>query len=199
MRLCSVCSALLDNDTEWLFKKLSLCPKHLNDYQKKHRDNRTDLFVKLVKTGVQYKTRLVNLGHKRGVFCLTCGIYARGLICKSCKKLSKCKLCGIVCKVNPTNKLYTYRRVQGDRKISNELYQEINTKCQTLTKDGLCETCIDWESRVKNICYFCGKNFKNSFLHYRDKGNCCIDCDKQITENIKLTKVIHSLNLSFKN
>jgi len=137
----------------------------------------------LIKTGRTFESKKVDLGHKKGKLCLTCGIYVDGLCCDSCKLLSKCKLCGIVCKVHPTNKIYSYIKTK-DKNISAEVYREVKTFCQKLEGD-LCEACQDWETRMKHVCFICTNPFENSMKDFKEKGNCCDYCHNDMLISLK--------------
>lgn len=133
--------------------------------------------IKLKKTGIKYPTKQVESGHKKGILCLTCGILTGGLICDKCKELKKCKLCGIVCKVEPTNRIYCYQQDPSKKEFSFEHCRDVDTICRTLNEEGLCETCINWENEIDNKCHNCLKDINNSFKHYKECGNVCNCCN----------------------
>lgn len=133
--------------------------------------------IKLKKTGKKYLTKDVESGHKRGLLCLTCGIFAGGLICESCKELKKCKLCGIVCKIKPTNRIYCYQQDPKSKDYSFEYCRDVDTICKNLNDDNLCESCIDYHKKITNQCHYCSREFDNNFKHYKECGNTCDYCN----------------------
>lgn len=152
------------------------------------------MYNKLFLTGVRFAKDIVDRGHKKGVLCLTCGIYCGELVCPKCILFDKCKLCGIVCKVTPTNLLYFYLRKQGDRNICEEYAQEVKTLCRKL-EEGFCEDCICWEDFIRNKCFICGVKFLNNYKNYKENGNCCTGCALVVLARYKVL----DKNGNFKN
>jgi hypothetical protein len=153
--------------------------------------------VRLKRTGRKFQTSEVVSGHKRGLLCLTCGIFANGLNCDKCKELKKCKLCGIVCKVDDTNITYSYQQDQKDKDISHEYFREVRTICKNLNEHGLCESCIGWRDMIQNYCHICEISFENDFKHFKECGNTCTDCNNQINFNVKRRKSYPQVELDF--
>jgi len=142
-------------------------------------------------TGRTFENSEIEFGHRKGKFCLTCGIYCNTLCCDSCVLLSKCKLCGIVCKVHPTNKVYSYVKTPN-KKVCKEMYQEVHTICQKLESSeygDLCEHCLSWEKRMQHKCFLCKTFFENSFRYFKEKGNCCNFCYTDIITSLKTKKL----------
>lgn len=135
-------------------------------------------------TGRTFPAEQVDNGHKRGILCLTCGIYCGKSMCMDCLFFKKCVLCGIVCKIEPTNKLYSYFSVRNNTHTRIEYYEEVKTICRIL-KDGLCEDCVNWESRMKNWCIMCKDIFDNCYKNFRENGNCCHECNRDLVYRVK--------------
>jgi hypothetical protein len=140
-------------------------------------------YLKSIPTGRTFTRAQVYNGHKRGVLCVSCGIYARKLKCPECKKLDKCKLCGILCKVNPTNKVYNYIRNKTTN-LFDEVFHEIDTRCEILS-DSFCAECLGWEKFMKNVCFVCGGVFFNTYKNFKDRGNCCAECNRIVLREWK--------------
>lgn len=152
---------------------------------------------KFSRTGKMFLTLDVDRGHKKGILCLSCGIFCGGLWCAKCVEFDKCKLCGILCKATPTNVLYIYQRKQGNRNVCEELSQEVKTICEKL-EDKLCEDCVLWETRIKNECFVCGGEFNNFYKNFRENGNCCIKCALKLAERYKtIDKEGNPRNMAF--
>jgi len=134
-----------------------------------------DLLTRLKKTGQIFKTKLVENGHKRGVLCLSCGKFAGGLMCPDCRNFQKCHMCGIVCRPKETYKTFNYGTISGNRKFSNEYYQDVIPFCKVLV-NSLCEGCQDWRTRIKSVCFICGDGFLQSDKNYKENGNMCREC-----------------------
>lgn len=108
IRFCKICDKNL-KDEKLLHFKNNLCHKHFNEvWNRKKMKRYNDMIIRLNETGRKLPSDLVALGHKRGVLCLACGVYADGLICKDCKELDQCKLCGIVKRAKPIWRIFGY-------------------------------------------------------------------------------------------
>jgi|ERR1035437_805846 hypothetical protein len=128
-------------------------------------------------SGRKFQMSVVESGHKKGIFCLRCGIFCEGLMCEDCKVFDRCVLCGIVCRPYPTYRTYFYAptlRQRGTGVVS-ESYKDVHPFCKIL-KDGLCEDCVCWEDFIRNKCFMCGDGFQNNYKNFRERGNMCADC-----------------------
>ena len=56
-------------------------------------------------------------------------------------------------------------------------------------KCGVCSICKELEKEFpkKVKCFICGKPFEITFKENSERGNTCIDCDRRITEKVKIT------------
>lgn len=136
-------------------------------------------------TGKVIPTKDVDLGYKKGVLCLRCGIHTGGSLCENCVHYKKCKLCGILCRPQESYKHYFYFIDKKNPDQSKEFYKEVIPKCQKLD-NHLCETCVFWEQRIKNNCFTCGEKFTNDFKNYKENGNFCKNCSLDIKLRLKL-------------
>lgn len=46
------------------------------------------------------------------------------------------------------------------------------------SREDLCDRCIGWEDRKKNLCWKCGIGFTNTKENYKLNGNMCEYCSK---------------------
>lgn len=136
-------------------------------------------------SGKLLPTMKINRGNKGKAFCLTCGFFTQENACEQCSTLTRCNLCGIVCNGDAKRKLYSYRTLLSDKKILEEVYIEAHSVSRVLSDEGLCEDCVDWSKRIKNICFICGEFFFNSLKNYREKGNCCAECDLDVCTRVR--------------
>ncbi len=140
---------------------------------------------KPLRTGKIFLTRDTEFGHKEGTFCLTCGIMCGKKKCDNCNVLQKCKLCKIVCKINETNRIYFYVKDESHKEKSYECYQDVKTYCRTLNERGFCKECSIWEDLIKNRCFICQEPYINSYRYFKERGNCCVECNTTVNTRIK--------------
>lgn len=130
-------------------------------------------------TGLTFPTELTSEGHKKGKLCLRCGKYVGGLICDECKDLKKCKLCGIICRTE-NYRVYRYHSIKGQKGISKEVFEIVVPFCKVLI-DDFCESCKDWENKIKHICSICENPFDNTFKNYKQNSNRCSGCVSKLS------------------
>src|ERR1017187_4546841 len=137
--------------------------------------------MKLKQSGRKFSTSEVSGGHKRGIFCLRCGIFCGSLICNTCKPHIKCTTCGIVCRPVKTYRIYYYTPdiKEWGTGVSSEYYEDVKPICQKL-ENGVCEDCICWEDYIKNKCFVCEEYLENHFKNFKENGNLCTKCDNRI-------------------
>lgn len=139
------------------------------------------------KTGVEYTPEQYRKLNR----CLTCGKACdikKESLCKNClaKNFKRCEICEIILKEG-WHKYYKYdtkenlRDVDLHFKVSKNIVKEflIKDKHDKLKCENICNSCIGWEQRIKNICYWCDKEFINNKENYKLYGNACIECVKR--------------------
>lgn len=104
-----------------------------------------------------------------------------GELCTVCIPLSKCEICEI-CLREGEYEFYIYDnrdefRDRGFNAIKEYIREfiYINTYPKLLN-DKLCNSCINWESKLKFECAKCGIKFSNCKQHFKDCGNICETC-----------------------
>lgn len=120
--------------------------------------------------------------------CLTCGKACnikKESLCENCiaKDFKKCEVCEIILRQG-WHKYYKYdtkehlRDIDLHFKVSKNIVKEflIKDKHDKLIQENICNSCIGWESRIKNICYWCDSEFINSRENYKLNGNTCLKC-----------------------
>src|SRR3990167_10611246 len=74
-------------------------------------------------------------------------------LCRSCQKWQRCEICNIMfCKLK--------RHVAVQSKNPNR-----------------CESCGNYEEKIKEKCFICGNHIENSPKYYKNYGNCCWICN----------------------
>lgn len=121
--------------------------------------------------------------------CVTCGKVGTcgyGNNCESCTKenLPKCHVCGIILREGFKN-FYTYdireehRDGENELKASKECVVEFiyeREPLYTKISDDMCSGCINWKSRMKDVCMTCDNDFDNTEDNYKLNGNQCPEC-----------------------
>lgn len=122
--------------------------------------------------------------------CLGCGIVLAQEIpyCEECHKqeVIKCEMCEAVLREGQW-KAYAYDikevyRDNKDLKVSKERVIEFFYYTESMAvkaEDGLCTGCVDWKTRMKNICFLCDNDFENTKENYKLNGNMCEFCSPQ--------------------
>lgn len=124
--------------------------------------------------------------------CLQCGIIITDdnkceeqKLCIKCKELDlkRCEGCTILCREG-LSMFYNYDseeeiviKERKKNKRNKTGYKEFLTaEMKERETKTLCKTCIDWKSKVKDVCFDCGRSFDNTPSHYKSNGNYCISC-----------------------
>lgn len=143
--------------------------------------------MRKIKTGVYYTPQEFRLLNQ----CVRCGhalAIEKGGMCDECrlKNLPICEICGIVLRVG-LHEFYTYDNKDNHRdngkqflpskEMIREFVYEKQSSYPQVNGSEICSGCamIDY-SRIKDICYWCGRNFINSVEHYHKFGNTCEVC-----------------------
>lgn len=127
--------------------------------------------------------------------CLTCGKadnIEKESHCNKCSEIQfkKCDMCESIlregwCEYFKYDTKEYPRDVDVEFKVSKNIVKEflILDFHEKLKSDTYCNSCIDWEKRIKNICYWCDNNFINNKQRYKLYGNACENCVKHFQEN----------------
>lgn len=114
--------------------------------------------------------------------CIECGkagMQDKETKCDDCMKLelNHCEMCTILLR-NGTYKFYTYD-IKDDKRsddvqfiLSKNGVREFTyekTYCENV--EGLCHKCVDWKTKIKNICWGTHTTFKNTKENYKLNGN----------------------------
>lgn len=118
--------------------------------------------------------------------CIQCGKaqkIKKDTICEKCinKNIPKCKMCEILLR-SEEEEIFTYDCKDSHREgmkfkpIVKDV-REFSYKSKIIeSKDGLCNRCIDWRKRKKNMCFNCDGYFENTDENYKLNGNLCRFC-----------------------
>ena len=134
-------------------------------------------------TGVEFEPKVF----RKLNYCLGCSRkleIPKKSFCVECqaKNLSKCQVCE--CRLEKgLHKHYYYYSGIFDR---DEVVARSNKAClieflevseyDNKHSNTLCKSCKDWQKRIKDVCYMCDNDFKNSREHYKLNGNMCQEC-----------------------
>lgn len=127
--------------------------------------------------------------------CVQCGKASeikKGELCPDCTALDlgKCEICEMVLRTG-LQTYYTYD-IQDDHRdtgvefkankasVKEFVYQEM--PYHPKYSDNLCSGCVDWDKRMKDICWNCDNDFTNTKENYKTNGNMCELCSAQFIE-----------------
>lgn len=121
---------------------------------------------------------------KTGEMCLRCGImlFDGTRVCTKCIELNlqKCDICTALLREG-LHFFYSYDS-KDEIRINNgknrlDLKEFATAQMYNkLTHEGICNSCIGWEKRMKNNCFKCGRDFDNNKENYKLRGNFCENC-----------------------
>ena len=122
-------------------------------------------------------------------YCIQCGKMTDCLVnkkCSECLDLVPCEMCEVLLH-DGERKFYSYDTkeqkrdedlIQYTSKQSIREFLEIEIESNKFS-ETLCKSCVGWEKRVKDVCFLCDNDFKNSREHYKLNGNMCPECATQ--------------------
>lgn len=129
--------------------------------------------------------------------CLKASDIPYGTKCESCRDIEFkfCDICECVLREGfHRYYLYDNRDHHRDNGIgflaSKEMVREFVVEKELPPLDPeskICEDCVGWEARMKDICGWCDNDFTNTKEHYKLNGNMCGECallypDKPVTK-----------------
>lgn len=141
-------------------------------------------------TGVQYTPEEFRK-LEQCISCLHATSIEYGGRCGKCYviEFKYCEMCDVVMREG-IHRFYSYdnRDIHRENGIeflaSKEPVREFifEEDLPPLEHPTLCNDCIGWEAKMKDICWFCDNDFDNSKENYKLNGNMCLECSAQFQD-----------------